>query len=280
MNSFETMPSPAAEPEKGEEEISGLERKQGGGDLAPDFVQPDSPLGDGEVLPENSGIEDGDGALAEDEAGEGENEKVEDGEGGENGGDGEGGLESEGENKEGGSSGNPEIDAATEKRLPEILRRARRGLADLYDLLPHNKKPDRDEIIDLISHTELEDMLPGMRRILADAIRRDNLYEKKKAGFIEGGIKAISRYIHMEAIKAGGDDWLQARQEARNREGARVEAGVFDEGVESEVVAGARDVSGDDVEKSARLTELRGRVMSAYDNDDTGGASGSDSKLG
>ncbi len=158
--------------------------------------------------------------------------------------------------------------------MPEVLRRARRGLGDLYDLLPHNKKPDRDEIIDLIGQTELEDMLPGMRRILADAIRRDNLHEKKKAGFIEGGIKAIySLYIYMEALKAGGDDYLEQRQAERNREGGRIETGISGRSVgsEAEIDEGDRG-DGSDIEKSQRLDELRNRVFEAYDNDGNKGA--------
>lgn len=115
----------------------------------------------------------------------------------------------------------------TRKLLPEKLAKARRGLAQLYDILPHDRRPSQDEIVTLIDNTELEELLPAWRRKLAEKIRWENLARKSKAEFVSGGMELLYEWAYVEAMKdASGAvlERLQREPDAGPRAGRSAEA--------------------------------------------------------
>jgi len=100
----------------------------------------------------------------------------------------------------------------TEKRIPEMIKLVTRGLSDLFELLPKNRDTEVKDIVNLIEHTELDIMLPGMRKKFAkEAIDQKIHLLKDKAEFISQslGTEAIKMFVHLEAMKAGSDATLE-----------------------------------------------------------------------
>lgn len=101
------------------------------------------------------------------------------------------------------------LEEETRKLLPEKLAKARRGLRQLYDLLPHDRNPKEREVSDLLDHTELEELLPAWRRKLAEKIRWENLAQKPLAEFITGGMEVLYAWAYIEAMKDASGPTLE-----------------------------------------------------------------------
>ena len=96
-----------------------------------------------------------------------------------------------------------------EKKIPARLEQARQGLGGLYELLPHDRNASEEEIVALIDHTRLDEMMGGARKILARAIRAENLNKKTKAEFIEKGVDALALWINIEAGKDSSGEMIK-----------------------------------------------------------------------
>ncbi len=112
------------------------------------------------------------------------------------------------------------------RRMPEVLQKARQRLAQLYELLPRDKSVSEKEIIDLIDHTDLAGLLPGMREKLAKPIVAGRLNEGPKAELIEKGVDALMIWIQGEAMDLSTQEVLERLR--KERESFYSEAAVSD----------------------------------------------------
>ncbi len=104
------------------------------------------------------------------------------------------------------------------KTKTEIIQQVTRGLGDLFELCPKNREITKKDLVELIEHTELRLMLPGMREKLADNIIKTNTHRlENKAQFIGSALdtEAIKIYIDLEAGKAASDDILDRLRQER-----------------------------------------------------------------
>ncbi len=115
----------------------------------------------------------------------------------------------------------------TERNMPEMLRMATKGLGDLFEILPKDRETGADDIINLLEHTELRIMLPGMRKKFADEAIREKIHlAEDKPNFIARALEtdAMKLFVHLEAGKAGTSATFARLQEEREA-AARTEEG-------------------------------------------------------
>ncbi len=110
------------------------------------------------------------------------------------------------------------VNAEIEKRRPEMIQLASRGLGDLFELLPKDHDATKEDIISLLEHTELRIMLPGMRDEFAKEVIKKNIQNiEDEAQFIAESLEtgAMKMFIQAEAQKISIDDSLKSIREAR-----------------------------------------------------------------
>lgn len=107
------------------------------------------------------------------------------------------------------------------KLLTQELSKARLGLLELYEFLPHDRNPSEEEISDLIDYSELKDLPVAWRKKLANEIRRQNLAQKSKAEFIAGGMEVLYAWVYVEAMNKASDAVLEFLRHDRERGGLR-----------------------------------------------------------
>ncbi|MBI4426089.1 MAG: hypothetical protein HY567_00785 [Candidatus Kerfeldbacteria bacterium] len=90
----------------------------------------------------------------------------------------------------------------------EVVRETTRALGDFWELLPRRGQLEKKDVEGLIDHTDLAVLTSVPRRELTAAIRNQRLNEKPKPEFITKGLDILGTWIHLEALKRGGDRWL------------------------------------------------------------------------
>ena len=139
----------------------------------------------------------------------------------------------------------------TEKLMPEMKRLVTRGLGDLFELLLRSSEANKGDVIGLIEHTELNLMLPGMRKKFADEMIRKKINKiKEKADFIGTSLETetIKMFIHLEAMKGSSEAVLTRLREEREAAQTQPKDGQ--------------------AERDAKLAELRNEIMGSPDRGD------------
>ena len=107
------------------------------------------------------------------------------------------------------------LEEETDKENPKIEMKAKKGLADLYELLPRDEEfaGNQEELKKLIAQTKgLDAMLPAVRNALAREISHQKLYMfNSKAEFIEKcmEIEELKIWMHGEALGAATNQTLE-----------------------------------------------------------------------
>lgn len=106
------------------------------------------------------------------------------------------------ENKE--EEGEPLSSALTpeeEAGRQEVFSEVKRGLGELYELLPHNKAIGAKELEALLEPTELAKKLPPTyKHDLVAVIRGQRLNQLSKEEFISIGVEVLGLWIHTQAL--------------------------------------------------------------------------------
>ena len=138
----------------------------------------------------------------------------------------------------------------TNKLMPEMRRFVTRGLGDLFELLPKQGETKKEEVINLIAHTDLASMLPAMREKFANEMIRKKVNQAKdKADFIGKSLDtdAIKMFMHLEAMKGSTEAALaRLREEREAHQGQKAEDRT--------------------TKDAARLAELREEILGSSDD--------------
>ena len=138
----------------------------------------------------------------------------------------------------------------TNKLMPEMRHLVTRGLGDLFELLPKSRKANKQEVVDLIAHTDLALMLPAMReKIAGEMVRKKVDQARDKADFIGRSLEtdAIKMFMHLEAMKGSTEAALaRLREEREGKQGQQTEERAQKD--------------------AARLAELRKEILGDQEN--------------